>query len=351
MWVLNSTALDLVGATGSGPPGIERDHQGEPTGRLFRLDSWLRDRLRADDARLSFANGLRAYAEECAHLGVTGWTDATPDRDPDDAPDFGRLADADVFRQRLMMMTPPVGLTVPAGECYGLPGQLAAGPAKIVLDDNTLPDQHELADVIGSVHRAGRAVAIHCVTAEQLVVAVAAFDLAGTLDQQRGCDRIEHAGVVPPGYAQRLASLRLAVVTQPGFIGARGNDYLREVTAAEQAWLYPVATLLRAGVVVAAGTDAPFGPADPWQCIASAVTRACPDGQTVGAAERVSASRALRMFLAAPEDVRATRTVSSGQPAELCLLHAPLREALAGLPVLPVRATLFRGCVTELSQC
>jgi hypothetical protein len=53
------------------------------------------------------------------------------------------------------------------------------------------------------------------------------------------------------------------------------------------------------------------------------------------------------MFLAAPEDVRRTRTVSPGQPAELCLLHVPLREALAGLPVVPVRATLLRGLMAK----
>jgi predicted amidohydrolase YtcJ len=347
LWVLNSAELDRVGAMSSVLPGIERGDQGEPTGRLFRLDGWLRGRSSSDDSVESFARGLRAHADECAQFGVTGWTDATPDREPDDASELSRLAEAAVFRQRLVLMTPPAGLPVPLDEDGGLAGQLEVGPAKIVLDDTVLPSQHELADVIRSVHGAGRAVAIHCVTASQLIVAVAAFEIAGPADDRIGCDRIEHAGVVPPGYARRLASLGLAVVTQPGFIRTRGDDYLREVAPAEQEWLYPAATLMRAGVKVAASTDAPFGPANPWQCIASAVTRECPDGQVVGAAERVSPYRALRMFLAAPEDVRRTRTVSPGQPAELCLLHVPLREALAGLPVVPVRATLLRGLMAK----
>lgn len=352
LWVLSSAELDRVGAMSSGLPGIERDDQGEPTGRLFRLDGWLRGRSmrgrsNSDDSVESFARGLRAYAAECERFGVTGWTDATPDREPDDASELSRLAEAGVYGQRLVLMTPPVGLPVPLDEGGGLAGQLEVGPAKIMLDDAVLPGQHELAEVIRSAHRAGRAVAIHCVTASQLIVAVAAFEMAGTADDRIGCDRIEHAGVVPPGYAQRLASLGLAVVTQPGFIRTRGDDYLREVAAAEQEWLYPAATLIRAGVKVAASTDAPFGPADPWQCIASAVTRECPDGQVVGAAERVSPHRALRMFWAAPENVRRTRTVSPGQPAELCLLHVPLREALVGLPVMPVRATLLRGLLAK----
>jgi predicted amidohydrolase YtcJ len=347
LWVLNSAELDRIGAMGSGLPGIERDDQGEPTGRLFRLDGWLRGRSNSDDSVESFARGLRAYAVECAQFGVTGWTDATPDREPDDVSELSSLAEAGVFQQRLVLMTPPAGPPAPLGEDGGLAGQLEVGPAKVMLDDTVLPGQHELADFIRSAHGAGRVVAIHCVTASQLIVAVAAFEIAGTADDRIGCDRIEHAGVVPPGYAQRLARLGLAVVTQPGFIRTRGDDYLREVAAAEQEWLYPAATLMRAGVKVAASTDAPFGPADPWQCIASAVTRECPDGQVVGAAERVSPHRALRMFWAAPEDVRRTRTVSPGQPAELCLLHVPLREALAGLPVVPVRATLLRGLLAK----
>ena len=89
------------------------------------------------------------------------------------------------------------------------------------------------------------------------------------------------------------------MVTQPGFISDRGDDYRREVEAAEQPWLYPCATLIRAGVAVAGSTDAPFGPADPWRCIAAAVHRRTPGGRVLGRPERISAGRALRLFLGA----------------------------------------------------
>ena len=47
MWVLNSTALDVIERAASTWPaeGVERDGSGRPTGRLFRLDRWLRDVL------------------------------------------------------------------------------------------------------------------------------------------------------------------------------------------------------------------------------------------------------------------------------------------------------------------
>ena len=338
VWVLNSTALEAVGAAGCDLPRIERDEHGMPTGRLFRLDDWLRDRLGPASAPISFAHGLARYAAECTRLGITGWTDATPDQGQSDIEEFSRLANHGVFAQRLVLMA-PAGRTPPGQDWVTL------GPVKVLLDDAAPPAVGELADRINSAHRAGSAVAVHCVTAEQLVITVAAFELAGTLDGAAGTDRIEHAGTVPSGYAKRLAGLGLAVVTQPGFIGARGDTYRREVPPVEQDWLYPAASLLRIGVAVAAGTDAPFGPMDPWQCMASAINRLTPDGAVLGRAERVPASRALQMFLAVPHNVRKTRIVAPRQPADLCLLHAPLREALASPSASTVHATIIGGNV------
>jgi predicted amidohydrolase YtcJ len=362
MWVLNSAALQRVGSLGDAPPGAEVDDRGVPTGRLLRMDRWLRDRLAATGgtapaaaAAESFAAGLAAYAAEAARLGVTGYTDATPGRDQADADEFAGLSAGGQLVQRLVLMRAPAGPAAPDGpdgpdapDGRGAPDQdgphrarVVPGPVKFILDDATLPGVGELAALIGAQHRAGAAVAVHCVTAEQLVVTVAALAQAGPAG-----DRIEHAGVVPPGYPAQLARLGLAVVTQPGFVGARGDDYRRDVEAAEQDWLYPCASLLRAGVPVAAGSDAPFGPADPWACMASAVTRRTAAGQVLGAAERVSARQALRLFLADPQDVRRTRTVAPGQPGDLCVLHAPVDEVLAR-PAAMVAATITGGRVVS----
>jgi predicted amidohydrolase YtcJ len=336
MWVLNSAALRLVGAGTCDRPGLERDDRGAATGRLLRMDSWLRDQLAlagAGEPADSFEAGLAEYAARCARLGVTGFTDATPDRDRADTEEFARLSAAGLIGQRLVLMAPP-GLTGPLTS-----GRVSLGPVKMMLDDTMLPEVGDLAAAVSLAHRSGSAVAIHCVTADQLVIAVAAFEQAGSA----GPDRIEHASVVPPGYPAKLAELGLTVVTQPGFIGARGDHYLRAVSETERRWLYPCASLLRAGVTVAAGTDAPFGPADPWRCIASAVSRSTPDGRVLGRDEQVSAGRALRLFLAVADDPRHSRTVAPGQPGDLCVLRAPLREILARPAASGVRATVMAG--------
>jgi predicted amidohydrolase YtcJ len=137
------------------------------------------------------------------------------------------------------------------------------------------------------------------------------------------------------------------VVTQPGFISVRGDDYLREVPAAEQAWLYPCATLARAGAAIAAGTDAPFGPSDPWRCVAAAVTRRTMSGQVVGRPERLSPARALRLFLTAPEDPGRLRKVRPGQPGDLCVLRTPLRPFLSRPAADGIRAGIIGAQIFE----
>ena len=270
---------------------------------------------------------------------MTGFTDATPDRDQADVDEFGTLSDAGVFSQRLVLMAPP-GLDPPGR------GRVMVGPMKVILDDATLPSAAELASRIREAHGHGRGAAVHCVTADQLVVAVAAFEQAGPVESGIA-DRIEHAGIVPPGYATHLARLGLAVVTQPGFIQNRGDDYLRHVPEAERGWLYPCASLLRAGVPVAAGSDAPFGPANPWLAMAAAISRRTASGAPLGAAERVSAGRALRLYLAAPEDVRKQRRVAVGGPSDICILHTPMRQALADPASTEMMATIIGGRVVR----
>jgi predicted amidohydrolase YtcJ len=337
MWVLNSPALRQADVDGCPLPGVERDNDGAPTGRLLRMDDWLRDRLAAlPEARASgsFAAGLADYAGEAARSGLTGFTDATPGRDQAGIAEFARLSEAGALPQRLVLMAPP-GLRDPGS------ARVTLGPHKLMLDDATMPTASELAITIARAHADRSPVAVHCVTAGQLLVAIAALEQAGTAG-----DRIEHAGIVPPGCADALARLGVAVVTNPGFITDRGDDYLREVPAAELEWLYPCASLIRAGVSVAAGTDAPFGPADPWQCIAAATTRSTPAGRVLGEAERLSPEAALRLFLADPGDVRQVRAVAPGQPSDLCVLRQPLRSALAQPSAEAVLATIIGGRVT-----
>jgi predicted amidohydrolase YtcJ len=173
---------------------------------------------------------------------------------------------------------------------------------------------------------------VHCVTRVQLVLTLAALDSAGRL---RG-DRIEHGAVIPAESTRQLRGL--TIVTQPHFIAERGEQYAADVDPADQPELWRLRTLIDAGVAVAAGTDAPFGGADPWHVMRSAVTRPAP-----WAEEAVGAARALGLFLGAPAAPAVARQVAPGRPADLVLLRVPPAEALRSLASDLVSATFVGG--------
>jgi predicted amidohydrolase YtcJ len=340
LWVLNSAALAAAGATafyrdpaalggrppgGAAPhPGVERDADGRATGRLWRADDWLRDRLGPRTLP-----SLATVGTELLGYGITAVTDATPDLD---AAAISSISDAMARGElppRVHLLGVPLGASIPP-----TPG-LSVGPYKIVLADSGMLTYPELAGRISAAHEASRAVAVHCVTLEALVLLLAALQDVGT----RQGDRIEHGGMVPEIVIDDLVQRGVRVVTQPGFLADRGDDFLRDLPLGEHPDLYRCGSLLRAGVRVALSSDAPYGPGNPWAVMAAAVSRRTASGQVVGAGERLAFGDALDAYLALPEDPGGTpRRVAMGSPADLVVLRVPF----AGLPDCPdpVRAVV-----------
>jgi predicted amidohydrolase YtcJ len=272
--------------------------------------------------------------------GVTAVTDATPDLDDRSVAAIGDAMARGKLPPRVRLLGAPLGAVLPGDR--GRPGP-ACGPYKIVLADSGLPRYDELAGRISAAHAAGRPVAVHCVTREALVLLLAALGDARPLPG----DRIEHAALVPPELVPELARLGVRVVTQPGFLPHRGDDFLRDLPAADRPDLYRCATLRRAGVPVALSSDAPYGPLDPWAVIAAAVARRTASGRVAGPAERLTFGQALDAYLAPPGDPGGPpRRVRPGMPADLVLLHTPL--AAAPSRPAPVRAVFLAGQPCQL---
>ncbi|OBG38908.1 amidohydrolase [Mycobacterium alsense] len=298
LWMLNSEALGRVGLA---------EH---PDGRLRSADRGWSDALQQRETDLAEL-GRRITA-----TGVTGVTDATPDLDADD------MVSLLVAHRR--------------GEFRPRPSFLA--PGKKILHDDRL-DLDSLSAWIADQHGDGRPVAVHCVTAAQLVVTIAALRAAGSHPR----DRIEHAAVVPDENVSDLAELGVTVVTQPNFVAERGDQYLEDVPAEEHRELWRVASLLDAAVPVALSTDMPFGHGDPWTAMRAAVYRTTPSGSVLGECECVSATKALTMFLGYPDQPARPRTVEIGQPGDLCVLTEAPATALAELDAGMVAATVIGG--------
>jgi predicted amidohydrolase YtcJ len=328
LWILNSAAVERLGLAGVAHPGIERDARGRPTGRLFRADAWLRERLGAAEPP-----DLAGVGRRLARLGVTGVTDATASSGPAELALLVSACDGGALPQRVLALGGP---DLPALRHP----RVTTGALKLHLADTALPDPDRLADDVAAAHAAGRSVAIHCVTRAEGVLAVAALAAAGA----HPGDRIEHGAVAPPELVEALAKLGVTVVTQPGFVHARGDAYASDVEAADLPWLWRARGLRAAGVPLAAGTDAPFGDPDPWLALRAAVERRTAGGAPLGPDEALSPEQALRLFLApleAPGGGR--RRVAPGAPADLCLLDRPWREARRALARDLVAATWCDG--------
>ena len=297
LWILNSEALGRVGLA---------EH---PDGRLRSAGVWSEALQRTESDLAELSRGITA-------TGVTGVTDATPGLGADDMESLSDAHRRGEFRPRLFFLS----------------------PATMILQDDRL-DLDALADWIAAHHAAGRPAAVHCVTAAQLVVTIAALRAAGSHPR----DRIEHAAVVPDDVVADLAELGVTVVTQPNFVAERGDRYLEDVPPAEHRHLWRIASLLDATVPVALSTDMPFGHGDPWTAMRAAVYRTTAGGAVLNPDERVSARTALTMFLGRPDQPGRARTVEAGQPGDLCVLNEPPATALAELDAGMVAATVIGG--------
>ncbi len=301
LWILNSEALGRVGLA---------EH---PDGRLRSADHGWSEALQRRESDLA------ELSRRITATGVTGVTDATPDLDADDLVSLLVAHRHGEFRPRLRFLA----------------------PGKKILQDDRL-DLDSLTNWIADHHKDDRPVAVHCVTAAQLVVTIAALRAAGS----HPLDRIEHAAVVPRenlADLSDLAKLGLTVVTQPNFVAERGDQYLADIPAAEHDQLWRVASLLNAAVPVALSTDMPFGHGDPWTAMRAAVHRTTLSGAVLNANECVSALKALTMFLGSPDEPGRARTIEIGQPGDLCVLTEPPATALAELDAGMVAATIIGG--------
>lgn len=302
LWTLNSVGLARVGLA---------DH---PDGRLRSSDhSWSNTLQRNETGLAEVSRRLSAY-------GLTGVTDATPDLDVEDVMELMAAHRRGELRQRVHCLA----------------------PGKRILHDTDL-DLAGLTAWIAERHAEDAPVAVHCVTAAQLVITLAALRSTGCHPQ----DRIEHAAVVPDDSLADIAEIGATVVTQPNFVAERGDQYLDDVPAAEHRELWRVASLLAAKVPVALSTDMPFGDDDPWKAMRAAVSRTTVGGTVLGPDECVSARDALGMFFGAADAPVAQRRIAPGEPGDLCILGAGAAEVLGELDSGMVAATIVAGNVVH----
>ncbi|MBI4187361.1 MAG: amidohydrolase [Chloroflexi bacterium] len=306
--VLNSLALSLAGITAEtpDPPGglIDRDlDTGEPTGLLFEMLGYIREKVMPPLTEDELARGMAMANEHYLSQGITSLQDATISNDPGRWQTLRRVKEAGKLKSRISMMfgMESLGRFQEAGLASGSgDSQLRLGGVKIVLEEATgqlYPPQPELDRQVLQAHRAGFQVAIHAIEQSALEAAITALEYARSrLPRARRRHRIEHCSQCPPRLLERLSQLQPVVVTQPPFLFYSGQRYLATVSPARLPWLYRIRSLFDAGLVVAGSSDSPIAPANPLVGIYAAVTRKAESGEEVLSREAVSPAQALAMY-------------------------------------------------------
>jgi predicted amidohydrolase YtcJ len=357
--VLNSLALQAanISIETSEPPGglIDRDiNTGKPTGVLYEMGQFLSERVPPLDHE-SFLAGVRLANEQLLRLGITSVQDASYINTLDGWKEFRSWQKDDLFRPRISMMLRANLLSLNETEEYRK-GMEANAPritgVKIILDETTgelHPVQPELNEIVMKAHQKGLQVAIHAI--EKTAVESASRAIENALRHSPRANhrhRIEHCSVCDPVLAKRLASLGVMVVTQPAFIYYSGDRYLKTVPRQDLAYLYPLKTLLRNGVRIAASSDFPIDPPNPLIGLYSAVTRRSKTGEAVSEEQAIPPWAALRMYTyeaaRAIFDEGIRGTIAPGKVADLIILSGdPTRVPPEDIKDIKVEMTMIGG--------
>ena len=296
LWILNSLAMQTLGL------------ETPADGRLFDQDAHLATRTGFPD--------LQPLVRQLLSWGITGVTEVTPSNGVETRDNYLRHAQ-------------PLALSIMGTS------ELSEGHLKLHYHEHDLPSLNVLADEIAEAHYKGRNVAAHCVTRAELMLTLAAIEQAGPMEG----DRIEHAAIADDAGIEWMKALGLIVVTQPNFIEERAQAYRLDVPRSEHENLWRLKAFQKAGLRMAAGSDAPFGDPNPWKAMAAAVSR--PAGFE---AEAISPEAALGLYTKPFDNAGAPpRKIEVGAPANLCLIEQPWSETRKNLLNAKVMATWIQG--------
>ncbi len=361
--VLNSLGLKRTGITMTtpDPPGglIDRDLEtGEPTGLLFEMGDFLSKRIPPPDAA-QFEQAVKKADRKLAALGITSIQDVSASNGPDQWQAFQSWIQRGALQTRLTMM---IGLE--AFDTAGVipftssidPNRLRFGGIKIILDETTgrlHPPQALLNEKVLKIHQSGQQVAIHAIEETAVEAACCAIeDALKKLPKGDHRHRIEHCSVCSPRLAERLASAGIWVVTQPAFLYFNGDRYLNTVPQQQLNYLYPFKSMMENGIAVAASSDSPIVPPDPFAGIYSAVSRCCETGAAIGKDETISVKDAIEMMTLRAAGACRQETlkgsISPGKLADMILVNRnPMKVPLKEIKALKIERTFRGGEIVE----
>lgn len=325
-WV-NSKALELAGITKDTPDPqggrIERDANGNPTGVLVDAASSLVEAVIPEPSRTVKEQALEKALEAMAAVGLTGAHDAgvTPDqweiykdfasKGRMSARIYGMIAGVGAAFDALSADGPILGigddrLFLRAVKLYA-DGALGSRGAALHVDYSDDAGNkgllfHEDTALRNQIARAvsrGYQVNVHAIGDKANSQVLDAFTDILKYGGKGQRHRIEHAQVLRLDDIPRLKDLNLIASMQPIHATSDKNMAEDRLGAERIKGAYAWRKFLNAGVVIAAGSDFPVEPVNPFYGLHAAVTRRDRDGNPLEgwyAEESLSVTDALRAF-------------------------------------------------------
>ena len=320
MDLLNSAALAQIGNALEGLPGVRRDDQGRPTGKVLQQGAAI-SAARPKPALDVIERRVRRASERLAACGITAIQDASESNTADQVELLLDLAERGVLRQHTRAMISGARIRDYADLTPLVEG---IGHAKIT----AIEAQLELDLLIQQGRDArehGLPIAIHAATEAEVVAAVAVVEAVKESHgpaRLGGLDRIEHATISDDDVADALVASGAALVANPGLVSRYGDRYLKQAKSEGWATLHRVRTWLDRGVPLALASDAPVGPLEPLASVAAAVNRLTPQGQVAEPQEAIAelpalaaATRGAELTFAGPGPARLAGAPSRPDPA------------------------------------
>jgi predicted amidohydrolase YtcJ len=137
-------------------------------------------------------------------------------------------------------------------------------------------DEQQVRDHVVACTRSGMQAGFHCIGDDATATVMAGFraaaDIVGTAAMLSARHRVEHAEMLSADDIDTMARLGVVASVQPMFDeywGAPGGLYEQRLGDRYRG-MNPYATMARAGVALAFGSDSPVTPFDPWATVRAA---------------------------------------------------------------------------------
>jgi len=381
--IANSSALALAGITreSADPAGgaIRRDPQsGEPTGELHERAQLILKKAAPEFNYLELKEGIAYALNQCLERGVITIHDIVRSGEPVRAYQEllreGRLHARVTLLPRVVESQIGSQSLIELGLNSGFGNEwLRIGGVKMSIDGGItgrnacfyepyeddphncgiirIP-QEELNETVRKCHEAGLRCCVHAIGDRAFDMALDAYENALQRSPRKDHrHRIEHMGnwLSTPERMQRL--VRSGIIAIPNIsIGYYVGDAILDCVGEKRlSKAFPFRTLLRNGVTIAGGSDAPgYWPVDPLRDIGACVSRRMRWGEVLVPEEKITVAEAFAMhtttaaFAGFEEHDKGTLEV--GKLADIAILaEDPFEVPAARIKDIPVEMTIVDG--------